>query len=331
MANKINSLLSNITGHKIIMPVYHAIANRSPIHLKHLYRVRSIEEFEKDLDFLLKNYHPISITELLNRVETGKKSKSNEFILTFDDGLREIYDVVRPVLLSKGIPALVFLNPGFIDNKALMYRYKASILLDNLLTGKASPSLSTEIKVVLNINGSDPRSVKKSILGLGYSDTKKFENIANLLNVDFKEYLKNNKPYLDIKQINKMIEDGFIFGGHSIDHPDYSNLSLEMQLRQTFQSVEMVKRRTDQKYGLFAFPFTDFGISRMFFDKMYASMEPEIHASFGTAGIKKDSYPQHFQRIPVENYDGSLSSTLLHEYLYYLIKVPFRKNQIIRR
>jgi hypothetical protein len=54
--------------------------------------------------------------------------------LSFDDGLSACYDTIAPILLRKGVPATFFLNPAFIDNKALMFRYKISLCLNALDT-----------------------------------------------------------------------------------------------------------------------------------------------------------------------------------------------------
>ena len=201
MINPILKFLSSITKQGLIIPVYHAISNNSPAHLKHLYRVRTVKEFEKDLDFLLDHFNPLDIGHFINCLKKGNEITENGFILTFDDGLREVFDVVRPILLSKGIPAIVFLNSGFVDNKDIFYRYKASILLENLKDKGASSSIQNEIKKSLNLDSSDYESIRKSILELGYEDSSKFEILARLLEVDFKKYLKDIKPYLDFNQI----------------------------------------------------------------------------------------------------------------------------------
>jgi len=331
MVNPILKFLSAITKQGLIFPVYHAISNSSPAHLKHLYRVRTVKEFENDLDYLLMHYKPLDINDFLNHLKKGWEFTKKGFILTFDDGLREVFDVVRPILLSRGIPAIVFLNSGFVDNKSIFYRYKASILLEKFKANGVTTSIKNEIIKYLNLDDSDFESIRKSILGLGYEDYSKFEMLASLLEVDFKSYLKEINPYLDFNQIQTMIDEGFVFGGRSIDHPYYSNLTYDFQLKQTFESVKMTEERFGQNSGLFAFPFTDFGIAKSFFEDMYSCKTPKIYASFGTAGLKKDTYPQHFQRIPVENYKSSLSSTVLFEYLYYLLKIPFGKNIIVRK
>ena len=59
----------------------------------------------------------------------------NSFLLTFDDGFREIYDIIAPILLDKGIPATFFISSGFLDNRELCYQHKASLLVEKVRNG----------------------------------------------------------------------------------------------------------------------------------------------------------------------------------------------------
>ena len=48
------NILVKGTGQRNIYPFYHAVSDEELIHIKHLYKVRTVKEFERDLDFLLK-------------------------------------------------------------------------------------------------------------------------------------------------------------------------------------------------------------------------------------------------------------------------------------
>ena len=98
--------------------------------MQHLYKARSIERFKEDLDFLLKHYKSISLQELITLNKSGKAITENCFHITFDDGLKEFYTVVAPILKERGVHATVFLNSNFIDNKELFFRFKASIIFE---------------------------------------------------------------------------------------------------------------------------------------------------------------------------------------------------------
>jgi len=91
-----------------------------------------------------------------------------------------------------------------------------------------------------------------------------------------------------------------------------------------------LKKKLKPEYKYFAFPFTDEGVDSLFFDRMLNWKEPMVDMSFGTAGMKRDSYPFHFQRIPMDVTKSRAMIYLKGEYIYYLIKSLVGRN-IIRR
>ncbi len=119
-----------ISGHKLIFPFYHLVSDVAVPHVDQLYPIKSVDQFKKDIDFLWTHFNPISYCNLQEYIKRDTFPQKPSFLLSFDDGLREFHDVVAPILLEKGVPAICFLNSGFIDNRDLMFRYKASLLVN---------------------------------------------------------------------------------------------------------------------------------------------------------------------------------------------------------
>lgn len=151
------------------------------------------------------------------------------------------------------------------------------------------------------------------------------DELAILLGENFEEYLKNNQPYLSSEDINELIKQGFTVGGHSKNHPRYKNISLDEQVSQTIDSVEFLVEKFNLNYKVFAFPFTDDGVGREFFNKI----EGKLDLTFGTAGLKKDVIPTNLQRIPMEENKKGIE-IIKSQYLYYFFKMFVGKNMIKR-
>lgn len=259
-----------------------------------------MEQFKADLDYFLKYYEPISLHDLIAIKNGEKELKKNSFHITFDDGLSEFYHVAAPILKEKGIPATVFLNSDFIDNQNLFYRFKVSLLIEEIYA-----------------NG---------LLDAPMGDMEAIDELAKENGIDFDNYLKKEQPYLNSTQIKELIVQGFTFGAHSKNHPLYSSLSLDDQLQQTKESIKWVTSQFELAYKAFSFPFTDDGVSKEFFDEI----KNEVDITFGCAGLKKQTIPFHFQRLGMEKNDTA-KDILKTEYFYYLTKSLVGKNKVIRR
>lgn len=312
-----------ITGQKLICPFYHLVADHDVLHIKHLYKPKTSIEFEADLDYLCKEYKPLSISDLLHdsRSERG-------LILTFDDGLREFHDVVAPILLRKGIPATCFLNTGFIDNKDLFFRYKASVLVERIRLKPLSSGCLKKIAEMIIHHKITFDEKGRFLLDIRYNHQNLIDEIAKVVEVSFIDYLDENQPYLTELQIKSLVSKGFDFGAHGIDHPMYSEISDEEQIRQTITSINEVVHRYDSDFRLFSFPFTDHNVSKTFFDYLFTNNLVDL--TFGCAGIKKDEFKRNIQRIPMETGSFNSREIIRGEYLYYMFKALVNKNTIKR-
>lgn len=292
--------LRQMTGLKLFLPFYHLVSDENPAHIKHLYPVKTVKQFEADLDFILKYYRPVALWQVQQAVFEQKHFQQPVFHLSFDDGLRECYDVIMPILLRKGIPATFFLNPAFIDNKALMYRYKASLLCE------LAPAQRT------------------AFLGARYANQHLLDSKAQELGYSYEDFLRTQRPYMSLAQISEMQKQGFSFGAHSLDHPQYNQLAPAEQHRQTQESLAQIQTLLQVQSPCFAFPFTDDGVQLAHYQAFPNTL------FFGGAGVKYDTPANSLQRFPMEKTMQSAHTLIATEYLYYLLKMPFGKNRIQR-
>ena len=308
--------LRKLSGINRLVPVYHAVSDDPPAHLKYLYRIKSVKEFEADLDVLLKNYRPISLNELIEWVRKGEKVSEPVFHMTFDDGLSEFYQHAAPLLRKKGIPATCFLNNNFIDNADMMYRLKVSLLIDHLHHSEPGSKAWEGFHAWSREYGHEHRYYRKVLMELGIGDLHQIDALAAGAGISFSDYRQKNHPYMSSAQIRELIGQGFTFGAHSSEHRDFRQLDEQAQLEQVKESSHDLAKRFNLDYRVFSFPFTDFGIRASFFEEI---LKQDICSlSFGCAGIKKDAAPINIQRMPVEDYRAKFGSILKKEYLYYL-------------
>ncbi len=296
----------------VFLPFYHVVSNEDLPHILN-YNYRNIEQFEKELDFYLQHFNPISLEELLFPISSGKKP----FHITFDDGLKECAEIIAPILLKKGIPATFFVNPAFVDNKALFHKYKASLIFREIQ--KTSDASVNKLLRENNLSGKD--ILKATVL-----ETDVIDQAAKMLEIDFHDFLKKQQPYLTTDQLKGLQQKGFGIGAHSNHHSEFWLITEEQQKNEIISSMNWVTEQIQPKVKAFAFPFSDSGVAR---SVMKALQEDKIcDISFGTAGIKFDELDLHFQRYPVENsYD--FIDDLKSELVYFKLRKVIGKATVM--
>ena len=317
--------LRKLSGNTPLLPFYHIVSDDMDIpHVKHLYTYRNIKQFKKDLDFFLKNYISLSLSDILMSYRQSRPLNNNSFLLTFDDGFREIYEVIAPILKQKGVSATFFLSSDFLDNKKLGYRHKASIILENIYKSNNSAN-KEKIAELLVKNQIKHIDLKGSILSIDYHKQQILDQIGHILEIDFNAYLKRVKPYMDSYQVENLIKDGFTIGAHSIDHPKYSLISLDDQIFQTIESVNAIVNRFSLDYRAFSFPFSDFGVSSNFFKKISCCVD----ICFGSSPMSEKIDVPNLKRFWMENSQKQPHTVVKKYYLdrfFTKLTAPWTRN-----
>lgn len=280
-----------------VIGYYHLVSDQEVLHIKHLYIYKNVRQFKDDLDFILRSFKPLSLLDFLDYLKTGQELPDKAFLLTVDDGLRETYDVMAPILLQKGVPAIFFVSSAFVDNENMAYDHKASLIIDQLRRAR-SPSLGIKIIEIVNKKGISVDDIEGTVFGMGFDKSDVLDEIGYAASLDFRQYLKVNQPYLSSNHVTQLVRQGFAIGGHGIDHAMYSSLSLEQQIYQTRISMTFVRERFGLDYGAFAFPHGDHGVSGDFFREIRRAGLVDI--SFGNAGFLRETAQNHFQRFSLE-------------------------------
>jgi peptidoglycan/xylan/chitin deacetylase (PgdA/CDA1 family) len=284
-------------GKPIVIPYYHVISDQPVVHVKHLYRFRTVAEFERDLDYFQRCYAPVSLQDLIRRVNEGAPLPERAIHVTFDDGFSEMHDVAMPILIKKGIPATFFIATGFVDNVDMAHHNRISVLLEWLET-KGSDAVRKQVETFLGQQGVKGANVEAQLRSLIYPQRELVNEAAKIAGCDFAAYLAEKKPFLSSAQLKAMVRAGFSLGAHSVDHPKYMEVPLAEQLRQTQESVRFISEGFQTPCTSFAFPLSDQAVKREFFDAMFD--DGGLKISFGTEGMRRHFYPRHLQRFTME-------------------------------
>jgi len=308
-----------------IFPYYHIVRDDKVAHIENLYPYKNCTQFKNDVDLLLKYYHPIDPADLLKT----NVIPDNSFLLTFDDGLEEIYSVIFPILKSKKIKAVFFINPDFVDNKEMLYKHDISILINYLKQSGFDSGIVATIASALGIDYSSTSDFIEKLKHVKFSDRHKIAQIMNDLDIDVEGYLKIQKPYVTKEQIREMMADGHLFVGHTMSHPPLTQLDLDEIKAQLLDSVAWLKKNFGLNFSLFSFPFSDKNISKKMIEELFKYDEKML--LFGNAGIKQDIDKRLIQRFSLENPNKVTEKQIVTENFYKYYNKLIAKYHIKRK
>lgn len=224
----------------------------------------SVHVFERQMDFFRRRCHVLSLVECLNILQNDLSVPERAIVLTFDDGYKELYTVVRPILEKYRLPVTVFLPAGLIGNDTPLWfdavgqRLQTADLRKLTLRNDVPDDVITNIQLLRNLPHDrrhlPARAAVKMISQLRHDLRKAVvEEVMKL------QALPNGAPdnaLLDWEMVREMERTGlFIFGSHSISHPRLDLLPEEDLVKELGESKKMLEAKLDHSVEFFSYPW----------------------------------------------------------------------------
>lgn len=97
---------------------FHQVSSRFVEGKDKEYIFTSLDDFERDVQYLKRRYHFIPLTEAY-KLFRHKKARSKRYaVITFDDGYANVLEALD-VLKRQGVPATIFVNSKYVFEKAV--------------------------------------------------------------------------------------------------------------------------------------------------------------------------------------------------------------------
>ena len=199
--------------------MYHACEENESDFTRGLAINTSPSQFAAHLDYLVRHYRVVSLSDLLDSPAAGRL-----VAITFDDGFRSVYEHAWPLLRDRRLPAICYLTTDVVGNASLIWLNELNWFLQRHPT--VSRSLITQ-----RLGLDQDCSVGAIIAALveRYDQPMIGELLGELrsvLGVDSRALAKESRLHLDWPEIAEMSAGGMAFGNHTASHPPLANLPL---------------------------------------------------------------------------------------------------------
>lgn len=202
----------------------------------------SPEVFEKQLEYLKKEYVILSLEDALQQLKYGRLA-AHALVITFDDGYENNYQYAYPILKRMELTATVFVTTDFV----LEHR---PLWVDRLEYACGAGNAPRNVKEKRDNELRDalkklPNEEKEERLRYLESKTRTLVNF----NGDRKVYAP-----LTIDQMREMSENGMALGAHTQTHPILSHLSFEEARTEIVGSKLALEQQGFTVSHVFAYP-----------------------------------------------------------------------------
>lgn len=267
---------------------YHTVSDTPLSHVQSLYQCKTVAQFKRDLEFLQRCYRVVGYDDL-ERGREAPNAKKPSVIITFDDGLVECHDVVRPVLLESGVPAIFFVTSEFLDNRRLFYRQKAALCMETYsrLPAADASRVRTDVAPLFGATLDDSAQLLARLQAAGYAEEPAIDATCSRLGIDTDDFLRTARPYLTSAQVRTLATDGFTIGAHGTSHQRLGTMTEAEARAEVIASCDAVSALVPVRRVPFAFPFNGRGVSRTMLG-LLREAHPELGLFFDSTELARD-------------------------------------------
>lgn len=213
-------------------------------------------KFEKQMQFLSENFSVIALEEAVERIKSDKALPKRAVAITIDDGYRDCYDNIYPVLKKYDLPATVYLTTNNVGSSNAFWADKVGYLFKK---GRPSDKFY-EHDLFESVEVGSP---EKRSSGLSYTVQK----LKSLAEIDKNMIIEDLKDFFQVKdhelkagynltwdQIREMSRNGVFFGAHTVTHPIMTRISAETAEAEIIESKNKIEVETGRRISGFCYP-----------------------------------------------------------------------------
>jgi len=215
-----------------------------------------IGAFEQQVEYLARYHQVVELGQLLRSVEAGDPIPPNAVSLTFDDGYRDNYELVFPILRRFGIPATIFLTTGFLDGRDVLWNDKVCFALKHTKRTALSLDGQAPRRYGLETKEERLRAADEILWHLRHiPHAQKLEIIEHLLcELEIGDFASLQNSMLTWEQVHSMHRQGIMFGSHTVNHPNLTRIPLAEARDEVLISKMNIEEHLGCAIDLFAFP-----------------------------------------------------------------------------
>lgn len=231
-----------------------------------------VDAFCRQVDALCARYEMATLESALAFVAGEYVPSRDLCLLTFDDGLKEHYAEVTPILAERGIEGQFFLPTLCIEEHRVVLVHQNHFLMaalgfDNYreeflrLLGEVAPELDTSVDAALAQRtyrfDTPPVAEFKYLLNFCLSDQVRTLVLSRLFEkhlADEAEFAK--ELYVSWEEARAMQDAGMVLGGHSHCHKALGVMNEQDQQNDLSSCTDLLKKRVgEQPLWPFCYPY----------------------------------------------------------------------------
>ena len=296
------------TGANVLL--FHGVCQEEPLPLRGMGSIHP-ESLETFMCWLQTHWHIVSLPRLLAGLRDGA-IEHNWVAITFDDGLRCVWQHALPVLDQLAIPCTIFLITGAVGNRVPFWRYELNFLRQLGHAGLLRQCIAAAYDVP------DDSELDVMAYTLAHYDREKIDvaldRCCAALGLSRVDYLAaEGQLFCNEEDLRSVNPDLVSFGIHSHVHPNFACLSGAEIRHELEMSLAFHRKHFSDTPALLAVPF---GLRDAHYDDRLVNVAQELGMEWILTSDGTTNKPRMDSRVVArKNVGPEITSVHLLEWL----------------
>ncbi|MDZ7265874.1 MAG: polysaccharide deacetylase family protein [candidate division KSB1 bacterium] len=242
-----------LTYHGVIHSGDNSYSNRNSI---------AAAAFEQQMDYLARHFQPMSLPELVRRLQAREQLPDYTVVITFDDGFRNNYTVAAPILKKYGLPATIFLATAYVSSPKLgLWTERVDWLLQSATLPVLEFSFGNEVQHLALQTTRDRMIASDRVRDyLKRLPPAEREQAISALQArlgrvrEIDRSLEERYAFLTWDQARELQQAQITFGSHTHTHAILSSLSMAEAHFELTESRRLIEAELRTACTLFSYP-----------------------------------------------------------------------------
>lgn len=267
------------TGNSVTVVMYHYIRDLKKSRYPAI-KGLDYKLFKTQIEYFLKNYNIISMEDIIESLDTGCVLPEKAMLLTFDDGYKDHYEYVFPILDKYKLQGSFFVPGKTFEEGKLLDVNKIHFILAGGENDEIIKKLRKEIEAICK---EEPQMDNFETLWKKYAKANRFDDgktifIKRVLQTGIPEKYRNDissklfdeivcgggaisekqfaaELYMNRDQLECMKRNGMFFGLHGYDHYWLNNLPGNELRNDIRRAKQAMRNLVDENSWVMCYPY----------------------------------------------------------------------------
>jgi len=279
---------------------YHAITDGGDVPYAAPDICLPVQALRLQMAFVKRAYRAVPFDELTQALRTGGPLPPRAIAMTFDDGYADNFHLAMPVLRALGLPALVYVATGGIDDGDPFWVAAVRVLVLQATDVVRVPGVDPIPVPPSGDRSSTVKAVVRTLVPLDVNERRDhLAAAAAAAGVDLRRALRGTM--LTWAQVRELSRSGWTIGAHTVTHGNVALMPAAEAEREIVESRDALAAATGSPVVDFCYPNTG-GRHRYYSEEVAAMLRRLGFASgaiSGSSGIGRHVNPYFIPRLGV--------------------------------